>query len=93
MRTAGPAVIHETKYPALNMDVFFALYARHVPRRESAPTVDNTLEMETLPPPLRLVVVVGTTFIDAWEGEGDGPPDDDTDTDDDILQDINHTVC
>ena len=70
MRTAGPAVTHETKYPALNNDVLRALYATNVPRRLITPTVPRTREtlllvlVVVLPPALFL-------FSGAWDGDDD----------------------
>ena len=74
MRAAGPAVTHETKYPALNNDVFLALYATKVPRRLITPTVPRT--RETLLLVLVLVGGGGAITLIASEGEGDDDTDD-----------------
>lgn len=74
MRAAGPAVTHETKYPALNNDVLRALYATKVPRRLITPTVPRT--RETLLLVLVLVGGGGAITLIASEGEGDDDTDD-----------------
>ena len=86
MRAAGPAVTHETKYPALNNDVLRALYATKVPRRLQKPTVPRTREILLLLLVLVGVVGVGVGAIPLIASEGEG--DDDTDMFDD---DIKHT--
>lgn len=76
MRAAGPAVTHETKYPALNNDVLRALYATKVPRRLQKPTVPRTRETLLLLVVVLLVVGVGAITLIASEGEGDDDTDD-----------------